>query len=58
VIVELREGYQMLTNIIGVAAGELKVGLGVRVEFRSLNPDLTLPYFTPLDVAGQAAPED
>jgi uncharacterized OB-fold protein len=45
-IVELREGYQLLTNIIGVAADELKVGLGVRVEFRSVNPDLTLPYFT------------
>ena len=42
----LREGYQMLTNIIGVAADELRVGLGVRVEFCSVNPDLTLPYFT------------
>ena len=56
-IVELREGYQLLTNIIGIPADELKVGLGVRVEFRTVNPDLTLPYFTPLDVAGQAAPE-
>jgi uncharacterized OB-fold protein len=45
-IVELCEGYQLLTNIIGVAADELKVGLGVRVEFRSVKPDLTLPYFT------------
>ena len=45
-IVTLREGYQMLTNIIGIAADKLKVGLGVRVEFRSVNPDLTLPYFT------------
>jgi uncharacterized OB-fold protein len=45
-IVELREGYQLLTNIIGVAADELKVGLWVRVEFRSVKPDLTLPYFT------------
>jgi uncharacterized OB-fold protein len=45
-IVELREGYQILTNIIGVAADEVEVGLGVRVEFYSVNPDLTLPYFT------------
>ena len=36
----------MLTNIVGVAADELTVGLGVRVEFRSVNSDLTLPYFT------------
>jgi uncharacterized OB-fold protein len=56
-IVELGEGYQLLTNIIGIPADVLKVGLGVRVEFRTVNPDLTLPYFTPLDVAGQAAPE-
>jgi uncharacterized protein len=45
-IVELREGYQMLTNIIGIAASELAVGLNVRVEFRSVKTDLTLPYFT------------
>ena len=45
-IVTLREGYQMLTNIIGVTADELRVGLGVRVQFCSVNPDLTLPYFT------------
>jgi uncharacterized OB-fold protein len=57
-IVELRDGYQMLTNIIGVVADELKVGLGVRVEFCSVNPDLTLPYFTQPDVAGPAAPAD
>ncbi len=57
-IVELREGYQLLTNIIGVAADELTVGLGVRVEFCSVNSDLTLPYFTKLDVAGPAAPAD
>jgi hypothetical protein len=42
----LREGYQMLTNIIGIAASELAVGLNVRVEFRSVKTDLTLPYFT------------
>jgi uncharacterized OB-fold protein len=57
-IVQLREGYQLLTNMIGVAADELRVGLGVRVEFCSVNPDLTLPYFTKLDVAGPAAPAD
>ena len=45
-IVTLREGYQMLTNIIGVGTDELKIGLEVRVEFCSVNPDLTLPYFT------------
>jgi uncharacterized OB-fold protein len=45
-IVTLHEGYQLLTNIIGVTAAELQIGLGVRVQFCSVNPDLTLPYFT------------
>jgi uncharacterized protein len=45
-IVTLREGYQMLTNIVGVAAGDLAVGLPARVEFHAVNQELTLPYFT------------
>lgn len=45
-IVSLREGYQLLTNIIGVAADRLRIGLPVRVQFCSVNPELTLPYFT------------
>jgi uncharacterized OB-fold protein len=49
-IVTLDEGYQMLTNIVGVALAELGVGLRVQVQFHSLYStsakELTLPYFT------------
>ncbi|WP_407687942.1 Zn-ribbon domain-containing OB-fold protein [Mycobacterium sp. HUMS_1102779] len=45
-IVTLDEGYQMLTNVIGVAPEQLAIGMRVRVEFRSFGDDLTLPYFT------------
>ncbi len=45
-IVMLDEGYQMLTNIVGIAADALAVGLRVRVQFHSVEKDLTLPYFT------------
>ncbi|WP_310778222.1 Zn-ribbon domain-containing OB-fold protein [Mycobacterium sp. Z3061] len=45
-IVTLDEGYQMLTNIVGIAAEALVIGMRVRVEFHSVGPDLTLPYFT------------
>jgi uncharacterized protein len=45
-IVTLREGYQMLTNLIGVAVDDIAIGLPVEVQFYSLNPELTLPYFT------------
>ena len=45
-IVTLDEGYQILTNIVGVASEDLAIGMRVRVEFHAVGPDLTLPYFT------------
>jgi uncharacterized protein len=47
-IVTLDEGYQMLTNIVGVAPEDLAVGMRVQVQFHEVGPDLTLPYFTEL----------
>jgi uncharacterized OB-fold protein len=45
-IITMDEGYQMLTNIVGMAPDDLAVGLRVRVQFHAVGPDLTLPYFT------------
>jgi uncharacterized OB-fold protein len=45
-IVTMDEGYQMLTNIVGVAPEDLAVGVRVQVQFHAVGPDLTLPYFT------------
>ncbi|OBI46688.1 Zn-ribbon domain-containing OB-fold protein [Mycobacterium colombiense] len=45
-IITLDEGYQMLTNVVGVPPEVLAVGLRVRVEFHATGPDVTLPYFT------------
>jgi uncharacterized OB-fold protein len=48
-IITLDEGYQMLTNIVGVAPTDLAVGMPVQVEFHALGAeatDVTLPYFT------------
>jgi uncharacterized OB-fold protein len=45
-IVTLDEGYQMLTNIVGVPPEELAVGMPVQVQFHTVGADLTLPYFT------------
>jgi len=44
-IVTLDEGYQMLTNIVGVEPEGLAVGMPVQVQFQFLADDLTLPYF-------------
>ncbi|HEY3996485.1 MAG TPA: OB-fold domain-containing protein [Mycobacterium sp.] len=45
-IVTLDEGYQMLTNIVGVQPDELKIDMRVQVQFHAVSPDVTLPYFT------------
>lgn len=45
-IVTLDEGYQMLTNIVGVPPEDIEVGLRVRVQFHDGGPGVTLPYFT------------
>jgi len=45
-IITLDEGYQMLTNVVGVAPDDLAIGMRVRVQFHSVGADVTLPYFT------------
>jgi len=45
-IITLDEGYQMLTNVVGVAPDELAIGLRVQVQFHAVGGDVTLPYFT------------
>jgi uncharacterized protein len=45
-IVTLDEGYQMLTNIVGVAPDALQIGMRVRVQFHDVGQDVSLPYFT------------
>jgi uncharacterized OB-fold protein len=46
-IVELEEGWHMLTNLIDVAPDQVRVGMPVEVRFRALSADVTLPYFAP-----------
>ncbi len=45
-IVTLDEGYQMLTNVIGVTPADLAIGMPVQVRFHEVGDDVTLPYFT------------
>jgi uncharacterized OB-fold protein len=47
VIVDLDEGFQMLSNVIECDTGDLAVGMRVQVEFREIG-QLTLPYFRPV----------
>jgi hypothetical protein len=46
-IVELDEGFWLLTAIIGCDHEELQAGMPVVVDFHPANDDVTLPYFRP-----------
>jgi len=46
-IIDMAEGFQILTNIIDTEVAQLRVGLAVTVDFRAVGDDLWLPYFRP-----------
>lgn len=46
-IVELEEGWHMLTNLVDVAPEAVEVGMRVTPRFRAMSDDVTLPYFGP-----------
>ena len=54
-IVDLDEGFQMVSNIIGCDAGAVYCGQRVEVTFVAVSEVLTLPYFRP--VGRDARPE-
>ncbi|WP_236794747.1 Zn-ribbon domain-containing OB-fold protein [Amycolatopsis sp. GM8] len=44
-VVRLAEGYEMLTNIVGVPPEEVRIGAAVRVHFVPVTTEITLPCF-------------
>jgi hypothetical protein len=48
IIVELDEGFHLLSNLVGCDTDDIKPLLRLRAVFRKVG-DLTLPYFTPED---------
>ncbi|HEX4432049.1 MAG TPA: OB-fold domain-containing protein [Frankiaceae bacterium] len=51
-VVDLDEGYSMMTNLVGLDTEQLQVGMRVAVQFETLAGGLSLPYFRPLDAVG------
>jgi uncharacterized protein len=43
--VELDEGPRVLTNVVGIAPDEIRIGMAVVVEFEELGDGLALPKF-------------
>lgn len=48
VLVELAEGHRMLSNVAGLAPGELTVGMDVRVTWEPLPDGRHYPLFEPI----------
>ena len=40
---------RMVTNLVDVEVGRVRIGQRVRVVFQQVRPDVTLAFFTPLD---------
>ena len=47
-IVELEEGWYMLTNLVGCPPEEMRIGMQLEVTFRQMSDEVTLPLFRPL----------
>jgi uncharacterized OB-fold protein len=54
--VELEEqpGLMLLSNLVGVAEPDVRIGMDVLVDFEDLSPDLTIPVFRPAPTAAVA----
>ena len=46
-VIELEEGVRMATNVINCSMDEVKIGMRVRVCFRSISDQVALPFFEP-----------
>lgn len=46
-LIDLEEGTRLVSNIVGVDAEEIEIGMAVEVEFETFGDDLALPQFRP-----------
>ncbi|HSP96483.1 MAG TPA: Zn-ribbon domain-containing OB-fold protein [Candidatus Dormibacteraeota bacterium] len=47
VLVKLEEGPKMISNVVGIDAHAVRIGMPVRVVFEPLSDEVTLPKFSP-----------
>jgi uncharacterized OB-fold protein/acyl dehydratase len=47
VLIELEEGTRLVSNLVGVEPGDVKIGMPVFVEFTKVDAELVLPLFRP-----------
>ena len=49
IIVDMDEGWQMLSNLIGCEHDAVEIGMPVAVEFHAITDGVMLPYFRPVE---------
>jgi uncharacterized OB-fold protein len=49
--VELEEGVQVLTNLVGCDPARVAIGMAVEATFEDVNPDVSIPRFKPIGSA-------
>ena len=49
IIVDMDEGWQLLSNLVGCEHDAVEIGMRVEVEFHEMEGDFTLPYFHPVE---------
>jgi hypothetical protein len=47
VVVKLKEGAKLTSNLVGVAPHAIRIGMPVQVVFEDITDDVTLPKFAP-----------
>lgn len=52
-LIELEEGVRIVSDIVGIAPGEIRIGMPVQVEFEAFDDELTLPVFRPVDAGSE-----
>jgi uncharacterized OB-fold protein len=50
-LIELEEGVRLVSNVIDIEPGEVRIGMPVEVTFVAFDDDLTLPQFRPVGSA-------
>ena len=47
-LIQLEEGTRLITQLVGVAPGDVRIGQKVKLEFHTYDDDLVLPQFRPV----------
>jgi hypothetical protein len=50
-LVELDEGVRLVTNLVGVEPGDVRIGMAVRVMFVPTEHEMSVPVFTPAEAS-------